>query len=281
MPRGYDLLLGYFREDEQLRENFFSRLKFMFYAGAALSQPLWDAYRKTDDGHMRRARTDGHRPWRHRNFPDGPAMHLGFRARRRDRNSHARRGSQSRPDWRQNGDSGKGAERDARLLARPGADSAEPSTKRATTNSATRSGSSTRATSTRACSSTAVSPRISSCPPARSSTSARCATSIIHWFAPYVIDAVITGHDRNFLGMLLVSNLESVPRAGQGTAGRTLRRPTSCATMRCARNSRSCSSPSPRKPPATLIESSAPCCSKNHPPSTRVKSPTKARSISA
>jgi feruloyl-CoA synthase len=46
MPRGYDLLLGYFRDDAQLRDNFFSRLKFMFYAGAALSQPLWDGYRK-------------------------------------------------------------------------------------------------------------------------------------------------------------------------------------------------------------------------------------------
>ncbi len=46
MPRGYDLLLGYFREDKVLRENFFSRLKFMFYAGAALSQPLWDSYRE-------------------------------------------------------------------------------------------------------------------------------------------------------------------------------------------------------------------------------------------
>ena len=32
---------------------------------------------------------------------------------------------------------------------------------------------------------------------------------IIHWFAPYVIDAVITGHDRNFLGMMLVPNLEA------------------------------------------------------------------------
>ena len=46
MPRGYDLLLACFRDDAKLRENFFSRLKFMFYAGAALSQPLWDAYRK-------------------------------------------------------------------------------------------------------------------------------------------------------------------------------------------------------------------------------------------
>ncbi len=46
MPRGYEELLVYFRRDEQLRENFFSRVKFMFYAGAGLSQALWDAYRE-------------------------------------------------------------------------------------------------------------------------------------------------------------------------------------------------------------------------------------------
>jgi feruloyl-CoA synthase len=46
MPRGYDELLRYFRTDAQLRSNFFRRVKFMFYAGAALSQPLWDAYRE-------------------------------------------------------------------------------------------------------------------------------------------------------------------------------------------------------------------------------------------
>ncbi len=46
MPRGYDELLCHFRADAQLRQNFFSRLKFMFYAGAALSQALWDDYRE-------------------------------------------------------------------------------------------------------------------------------------------------------------------------------------------------------------------------------------------
>jgi len=46
MPRGYDELLRHFRTDAQLRENFFRRLKFMFYAGAALSQTLWDGYRE-------------------------------------------------------------------------------------------------------------------------------------------------------------------------------------------------------------------------------------------
>jgi feruloyl-CoA synthase len=46
MPRGYEELLVYFRRDAQLRQNFFSRVKFMFYAGAGLSQALWDAYRE-------------------------------------------------------------------------------------------------------------------------------------------------------------------------------------------------------------------------------------------
>jgi feruloyl-CoA synthase len=46
MPRGYDELLKHFRSDAQLRDNFFRRVKFMFYAGAALSQPLWDSYRE-------------------------------------------------------------------------------------------------------------------------------------------------------------------------------------------------------------------------------------------
>ncbi|MDE3109633.1 MAG: feruloyl-CoA synthase [Acidobacteriota bacterium] len=46
MPRGYEELLVHFRRDKQLREKFFSRVKFMFYAGAGLSQALWDAYRE-------------------------------------------------------------------------------------------------------------------------------------------------------------------------------------------------------------------------------------------
>ncbi len=44
VPRGYEALLPYLREDSGLRAKFFSRLGFMFYAGAALSQPVWKAY---------------------------------------------------------------------------------------------------------------------------------------------------------------------------------------------------------------------------------------------
>jgi feruloyl-CoA synthase len=46
VPRGYEELLAHFRKDRELRDNFFSRLKFMFYAGAGMSQALWDEYRK-------------------------------------------------------------------------------------------------------------------------------------------------------------------------------------------------------------------------------------------
>ena len=43
VPKGYDALLPHFRADRQLRETFFSRLKVLFYAGASLSRPTWDA----------------------------------------------------------------------------------------------------------------------------------------------------------------------------------------------------------------------------------------------
>ena len=43
VPRGYDMLIAALREDDDLRRRFFGGVKFMFYAGAALPQNLWDA----------------------------------------------------------------------------------------------------------------------------------------------------------------------------------------------------------------------------------------------
>ena len=43
VPRGYDMLIGALRADAALRERFFSRLRVIFYAGAALPQHLWEA----------------------------------------------------------------------------------------------------------------------------------------------------------------------------------------------------------------------------------------------
>ena len=42
VPKGFEALLPYLREDEALRKNFFSKLKVMFYAGAGLQQYVWD-----------------------------------------------------------------------------------------------------------------------------------------------------------------------------------------------------------------------------------------------
>ena len=41
VPRGFDMLLPFLESDAALRKNFFSRLKMIFYAGAALPPSLW------------------------------------------------------------------------------------------------------------------------------------------------------------------------------------------------------------------------------------------------
>ncbi|MCC2107028.1 MAG: feruloyl-CoA synthase [Hyphomicrobiales bacterium] len=43
VPKGFELLAHRLGEDEQLRKNFFSRVKFFMYAGASLPQHVWDA----------------------------------------------------------------------------------------------------------------------------------------------------------------------------------------------------------------------------------------------
>jgi len=46
VPKGYEALLADFHANRELRAKFFSRLKVLFYAGAALNQPTWDAWQK-------------------------------------------------------------------------------------------------------------------------------------------------------------------------------------------------------------------------------------------
>ncbi|RLA37244.1 MAG: feruloyl-CoA synthase, partial [Gammaproteobacteria bacterium] len=42
VPRGFDVLLPFLEQDAALRDHFFSRLDLIFYAGAALPQSLWE-----------------------------------------------------------------------------------------------------------------------------------------------------------------------------------------------------------------------------------------------
>jgi feruloyl-CoA synthase len=44
VPKGYEALLPHLEADPAFAAHFYSRLRFLFYAGAALPQNLWDAY---------------------------------------------------------------------------------------------------------------------------------------------------------------------------------------------------------------------------------------------
>jgi feruloyl-CoA synthase len=44
VPKGYEALLPHLEADPAFAAHFYSRLRFLFYAGAALPQKLWDAY---------------------------------------------------------------------------------------------------------------------------------------------------------------------------------------------------------------------------------------------
>ena len=46
VPKGYEALLPYLREDEALRRNFFSRVKMLWFAGAGVAQHVFDEYRE-------------------------------------------------------------------------------------------------------------------------------------------------------------------------------------------------------------------------------------------
>jgi feruloyl-CoA synthase len=42
VPRGFEMVLPYLRERREFRDRFFQKLRLMYYAGAGLSQPVWD-----------------------------------------------------------------------------------------------------------------------------------------------------------------------------------------------------------------------------------------------
>ncbi|SHH48532.1 feruloyl-CoA synthase [Chryseolinea serpens] len=44
VPKGFEDLIPYFRNDAQLRNQFFSNLKMLFYAGAGMPQHVWEAW---------------------------------------------------------------------------------------------------------------------------------------------------------------------------------------------------------------------------------------------
>jgi feruloyl-CoA synthase len=208
MPRGYDLLLEYFRRDAQLRENFFSRLKFMFYAGAALSQPLWDGYRKlmmetcgervlmatglgaTETSPMALQCTWDSERAGAIGIPmpgvEAKVVEIGDKMEIRVKGPNVTPGYWRDPELTRGAFDQEGYYRfgDAvRFVDEADINKGLLFDGRLAEDFKLASGT------------------FVNVGPLRS--------RIIHWFAPYVIDAVITGHDRNFLGMMVVPNLET------------------------------------------------------------------------
>jgi feruloyl-CoA synthase len=55
VPKGYEALLPHLEADDAFARHFFSRLRFLFYAGASLPHNLWDAYAALARRHLGRA----------------------------------------------------------------------------------------------------------------------------------------------------------------------------------------------------------------------------------
>ena len=96
VPKGYEDLLPFLRADRELRESFFRRLGLMFYAGAGLSQPVWDAYRELAAATLRRARDHGDGARIDRDVADVDSNFMGNGSRRDDRPARARRRIETR-----------------------------------------------------------------------------------------------------------------------------------------------------------------------------------------
>jgi feruloyl-CoA synthase len=208
MPRGYDLLLGYFRDDKHLRESFFSRLKFMFYAGAALAQPLWDAYRTmmmevcgervlmaTGLGATETAPMALQCTWDSERAGAIGIPMPGVEAKvvpHGDKMEIRVKGPNVTPGyWRD-------PELTRNAFDEEGYYKFGDAVKFIDVNDVNKGlmFDGRLAEDFKLASGTFV-----NVGPLRN--------RIIHWFAPYVVDAVISGHDRNFLGMLVVPNLEA------------------------------------------------------------------------
>ena len=122
VPKGYESLLPYLRDDQALRAKFFHRLHAMFFSGAALSPFVWNSL---DELAVRGNRIPGADADRPRRYRDRAVLHVGAAGHqplRPCRASRARQRRQTRSEQRQAGSARQRAERDAGLLAPAGTD---------------------------------------------------------------------------------------------------------------------------------------------------------------
>ena len=138
VPKGYEALVPHFRADDALRKNFFSRLKVLFYAGAGLNQTTWDDLTAARDRDHRRAHHLPVLARLDRDLAAGARLHLRFRPAGQYRAAGAGRRTQAGAERRQAGSAPARAAHHARLLAAGRSSRARPSTRTASTRSATR-----------------------------------------------------------------------------------------------------------------------------------------------
>ena len=122
VPKGYEELVKALGRDRALAQRFFSRLRILFYAAAALPQHVADELQRiaVDTCGERVLLVTG--LGRHRNRPHGDLPPVEERPRLRHRLARAGSRGEARPRGREAGGAGARAERDPRLLARPRAD---------------------------------------------------------------------------------------------------------------------------------------------------------------
>jgi feruloyl-CoA synthase len=122
VPKGYESLLPYLREDAALREKFFARLHAMFFSGAALSAYVWDSLDELS------VQTTGVRVpmltglGATETSPFFMCVNPGDQSLRPCRPSGAGQRCQAGAEQRQDGSPRQGAEHHAGLLARAGTD---------------------------------------------------------------------------------------------------------------------------------------------------------------
>ena len=267
------------RARRALRETFFSRVKMFFFAGAGLSQPVWDKLDRARRAGVRRAHPDAHRP---RHDRDRAVRDLRQRARGQvgpHRPAGAGRRAEAGAERRQ----GRGAlprpQRDAGLLARARADAPSVRRGRLLLQRRRRQADGSGASRAAASCSTAASPRTSSSRPAPSSRSARCARRSSPPATRCVQDVVVAGINRDEIGMLLFPRARCVSRVRRRRDRRAARR--GAATRACASSSSAWSTALGERHRQRDARRARARAASSRRRSTAARSPTRARSTSA
>ena len=121
VPRGFDMALPLLEADPQLAQRVFERLRAVFYAGAALPQATWDASAGAGEEGARRGDLDDHQLGLDRDVARHHQRALEAGPRRHHRLADAGGGAEVRRRQRQAGDARSGRQHLSRLSRRAAA----------------------------------------------------------------------------------------------------------------------------------------------------------------